>query len=172
MFRFLYSRLLPFLIALLLGYITSFYFDGSAGTQQITIRKEPLAELNGTTSEDFGASGYSGACYGRGWDRADILKVESLDQHSNQTQPLRITSKPKAQYTDLARVREIRGTVTLRVTFLASGKIGGISVINSLPAGLTENAVTVARRIRFEPKRVKGIPKPSSRLVAYKFDIY
>lgn len=88
------------------------------------------------------------------------------------TQPLKILAKQKAQYTDQARVNNVQGTVTLRVTFLASGGIGSISTIKGLPYGLTEQAIAAARNIRFEPELVNGQPRTTSRPVSFTFNIY
>lgn len=88
------------------------------------------------------------------------------------TQPLRIISKQKAQYTDEARKNNVQGTVTLRVTFLSSGGIGGITTIKGLPYGLTEQAIAAARAIRFEPEMVNGSARTTTRPVSFTFNIY
>lgn len=88
------------------------------------------------------------------------------------TTALRITSKPRANYTDAARQNQVQGTVTLRVTFLASGQIGSISPVNGLPYGLTEQAIAAARSMRFEPQMVNGQPATVTKQVQYSFTIY
>jgi TonB family protein len=88
------------------------------------------------------------------------------------SQPLKITAKQKAQYTDAARQNNVQGTVTLRVTFLASGSIGSIATIKGLPYGLTEQAIAAARAMRFEPEKVNGVPRTTSRPVSFTFNIY
>jgi TonB family protein len=85
---------------------------------------------------------------------------------------LKILFKEKAKYTDFARFYGIRGTVTLRVTFLSSGKIGSITKIRSLPFGLTESAISAAVQMRFEPELVNGVARNTSRPVSFTFDIY
>jgi TonB family protein len=84
---------------------------------------------------------------------------------------LKIISKPKPLYTDEARQNNVSGTVILRVTFLASGQIGGISVVKSLSFGLTEQAIAAVRKMRFDPAKVNGIPQNVTRLVEYTFPI-
>lgn len=86
--------------------------------------------------------------------------------------PLKIISKPKARYTDAARVANTQGTVMLRVTFLASGQIGSISTVRGLPGGLTESAIAAARGIRFEPAKVNGVPQTTVRTLEIGFAIY
>ncbi len=88
------------------------------------------------------------------------------------TTALNITSKPRANYTDAARQAQVQGTVTLRVTFLASGQIGSISAVNGLPNGLTEQAIAAARGIRFEPAQKNGVKQTVQRQVQYTFTLY
>ena len=88
------------------------------------------------------------------------------------TQSVKIISKPRADYTDAARQQNIQGTVTLRVTFLASGAIGSISPVNGLGYGLTEKAIAAARAIRFEPAKKDGVPQTVTKSVQYNFTIY
>jgi TonB family protein len=84
----------------------------------------------------------------------------------------KIVSKPRAVYTEAARANNTQGTVLLNVTLLASGQIGAIKPIMGLPDGLTEQAVEAAKRIRFEPKRVDGVPRSVTVTVEYSFCIY
>lgn len=88
------------------------------------------------------------------------------------TTAMRITSKPRANYTDAARQNQVQGIVTLRVTFLANGQIGSISPVSGLPYGLTEQAIAAARNIRFEPQQVNGVAKAVTKQVQYSFTIY
>src|SRR5688572_5505333 len=88
------------------------------------------------------------------------------------TTPLRIVSKPKPPYTDAARTNQVTGTVILKVTLLGSGQVGGITPVRRLPDGLTEQAIAAARLIKFEPKKVNGVPISVSVNVEYNFSIY
>ena len=88
------------------------------------------------------------------------------------SEPLKILYKQKAQYTDAARQNNVQGTVTLRVTFLASGGIGGITTIKGLPYGLTEQAIAAARAMKFDPEKVNGVARTTSRPVSFSFNIY
>lgn len=88
------------------------------------------------------------------------------------TETVKIISKPRANYTDAARQNQVQGTVTLRVTFLPSGQIGGIAPVSGLPYGLTEQAIAAARGIRFEPAKKNGVPYPVTKQVQYSFTIY
>lgn len=87
--------------------------------------------------------------------------------------PLRIIEKPRPAYP----VSEggticVQGTITLRVQFLASGKIGKISPISELPYGLTEKAIEAAEKIKFEPAIKNGKPITVAKSVQFSFTIY
>ncbi|MFZ1701080.1 MAG: energy transducer TonB [Pyrinomonadaceae bacterium] len=85
---------------------------------------------------------------------------------------LTIVAKPKASYTELARRADIQGSVMLRVTFLRNGGIGAISVVKSLPYGLTEQAIAAARKLSFLPAIADGQPVHVTKQVEYSFSIY
>ena len=89
-----------------------------------------------------------------------------------ENEPLQVISKSPAKYTDAARQNQIQGTVTLRVTFSANGEISNVSPVSNLPDGLTEQAISAAYQIRFEPARKKGIPQTVTKLVQYNFTLY
>lgn len=65
----------------------------------------------------------------------------------------------------------IRGSVRLRVEFLASGKIGTITVISELPLGATENAIEAARKIVFAPERKNSQNVTVYKIIGYNFGI-
>jgi hypothetical protein len=88
------------------------------------------------------------------------------------TTAIRILSKPKPGYTDLARFYNITGMVRVRVTFLADGQIGGVEPIQKLPFGLTASAMKAAWQIRFSPPLREGIPYSVNKIVVYNFMIY
>lgn len=88
------------------------------------------------------------------------------------TKPLQIISKPRAFYTDLARAKCVQGKVVLKVAFLSNGQIGKIKVVKGLPYGLSEQAVTVARKMRFDPAMKRGKPVSVTKMVEYNFTIY
>jgi Gram-negative bacterial TonB protein C-terminal len=83
--------------------------------------------------------------------------------------PLRITSQPKPLFTDEARKADTQGIVSLRVIFLETGQIGNISVIQGLPNGLTENAISAAKRIKFEPEKLDCVPRMKRMVLNYSF---
>ncbi len=88
------------------------------------------------------------------------------------TEPLKILAKPKALYTDAARTNNFTGVARLKVTLLASGQVGSISALNRLPHGLTEQAISAARQIRFQPKKVNGVAQSVIMTFEYSFSLY
>lgn len=89
-----------------------------------------------------------------------------------QTSPLKILSKPKPSYTDLARIYGIQGTVTLRVVFLANKNIGEVSIVSKLPFGLTNNAISAAKRLTFEPLMKEGVAYSVTKTLQFTFTMY
>ena len=83
-----------------------------------------------------------------------------------------IVAKPRASYTDSARKSNVQGSVLLKVTLLASGGVGSITPIKELPEGLTEQAISAARKLVFLPKRVGGAPVTVILTFDYGFSIY
>lgn len=86
--------------------------------------------------------------------------------------PVRILSKPIAAYTDEARKNGVAGSIKLRVSFLASGVIGDVISVNTLPDGLTESAIEAAKGIKFQPATKDGIPLTVTKLVEYSFTTF
>lgn len=92
--------------------------------------------------------------------------------NSDKAVSLRILSKPRPAYTDVAKKNGVEGVVRLRVTFLASGEIGAVTPVSGLPDGLTEQAIAAARNLKFEPATKSGIPLSSVKTVEYSFSLY
>ena len=110
---------------------------------------------------------------GIGTGKGNISEVSKpIVPTSDKPVSIHLLSKPPAKYTDVARENGVEGTVRLRVTFLASGEIGAVSPVSSLPDGLTEQAIAAARSIKFEPATRSGIPVNIVKLVEYSFSIY
>jgi len=84
----------------------------------------------------------------------------------------RILSKPPPHYTEEARKNQVNGTVILRVVFSSTGSVTNISVVRSLPNGLSEQAIAAARKIKFEPAMKDGRPVSVSMLLEYNFNLY
>lgn len=91
--------------------------------------------------------------------------------------PLKIFSKPRAYYTDLARANNIQGTVRVSVTFLPDGTIGKVGDVarnheNLRKFGLVRAAMEAARKVKFEPEIRNGKPVKTTKILEYGFRIY
>lgn len=109
---------------------------------------------------------------GRGTGVSDDKDEPPPKKDLGPPEPLKITLKPRANYTDAARQANIQGVVRLRVTFLANGSIGSITPVSGLGYGLTEQAIAAARSIRFEPAKKGGSPYAVTKVVEYNFTLY
>ena len=169
------------------------------GTKQIPLSNEPYGLVRGGSipSDGEGCCGGQGNNLGRGQgvddpgdgigpgkdggyrggergpggvepDEKDIPRVKP----PKVTQAVKILSKPRANYTDTARIDMIQGKVVLKVTFLASGAVGQITVVSGLRGGLTEQAIAAARAIRFEPAKVNGQAVSVTKTIEYNFAIF
>ena len=69
---------------------------------------------------------------------------------------VRLLSKPEPSYNEAARANKIAGTVILRVVFTSKGTVEHITVVRSLPNGLTELAIEAAKKITFVPATKDG----------------
>jgi tetratricopeptide (TPR) repeat protein len=96
--------------------------------------------------------------------------ISSRDS-SNYDKELKIISKPRCRYTDLARENLITGTVRLAVEFGADATIKSIVAVQSLPFGLTEDCIAAAKNIKFEPATKNGKPVTNIKVISYSFDI-
>lgn len=84
---------------------------------------------------------------------------------------VKILSQPDAVYTFQAAREHVVGTVTLVAVFTGSGEIRNIEVVYGLPAGLTENAISVARKITFTPAMKGGHPVSQKMQLEYRFEL-
>jgi TonB family protein len=159
MIRVLFNHILPFVLGCLVG-VAAFYlvvpFDVPA----------PKDVAGGGSGSGICRKTETGRGSGAGSGSA------TFEPDGGISSPVFITSKPRATYTDAARRNNVEGTVLVKITFLASGRIGNVSVLRGLPDGLTEQAVKAARQIEFEPKKVNGVPVSVAQTFEYSFDIY
>lgn len=98
-------------------------------------------------------------------------KLEEIKFVGNDTN-VKITAKPRPSYTDSARGNLTQGTVKLIVEFGADGTVKRIFPFEALRDGLTEQSISVARKIKFEPATRNGKPVVSIAIVKYSFTIY
>jgi len=110
---------------------------------------------------------------GNGADRAYGDETTKVEQSKDgDTSAIIVAFKPSPKYTEAARQASIQGTIALRVTFNSSGGVGSITPVNSLPYGLTEQAILAAQRLVFIPPKRNGISYSVSKSILYTFSIY
>ena len=83
-----------------------------------------------------------------------------------------IKSKPEPGFTEGARKFEVTGVVRLRAILSKTGEMTNISVVKSLPHGLTEKSIAAARRIKFEPAQKDGRAVSQYVVLEYNYNIY
>jgi len=158
------------------GRFTNFSNGTGSGGGQGSGRGTGQGSGNGSGAGSGNGSGFgSGNGNGNGDGSGDGIRgIEDAPppRKAGVTKGLAIISKPKPGYTDAARTSNTQGTVVLKVVFLASGQVGGVSVVKGLPNGLTEKAIEAAKRISFTPKMVDGVAQNVSRPVEFSFAIY
>lgn len=160
----LLKRIIPFVVALVLGI-------GAAG---IFVKKDvPTLNLDGAGEGKCLSAGHPLPCLDGPVAPAKApAPGDSVKTPCTGTCNVKILSKRRASYTDAARQNNVQGNVTLRITFLASGEIGGITPISGLPDGLTEQAIAAARQIKFTPATKNGTPYTKQMTMQYSFTIY
>jgi len=133
-----------------------------------SVQKDVAVSKGGATGSGSG----SGPGSGNGTGNGSGIGTGQATPPSNPMAPLRILSKPRPGYTDLARFYSIQGTIRLRVTFLAAGQVGTVTATSTLPFGLTHTAIDAAKRIHFEPAYQDGKPVTVTKLLEYSYSIY
>lgn len=68
----------------------------------------------------------------------------------------RLVNKVEPSYPEVARSRKIGGEVTLQLTVLADGSVGGVKVLRDPGAGLGAAAANAAKKWRYRPGMMKG----------------
>lgn len=134
-----------------------------------TIKRQKIQNSSSGSGQGLGQGSGQGGGSGT---RNGIGNGGSSPPSPNQNSSLKILSKPRANYTDLARIYQIQGNITFRVIFLASGAIGSVTPLSKLPFGLTQNAITALKQIRFEPAVKDGVPYNVVKMVQYSFTLY
>lgn len=97
-------------------------------------------------------------------DDTDAISSKSSDGSS-----FKVKSMPFPVYTEAAKGKLVQGTVRLAVMFRENGTIGPVVVLEGLPAGLTEQAVIAAQKIKFKPEVRDGNPVTVVRMVRFDF---
>jgi TonB family protein len=96
----------------------------------------------------------------------DFLTGKQVDRK------VRVIMKPEPAYTVSARQAAVVGTVVLKVVFSRSGSVNNIRTVESLPHGLTEEAISAARKIKFIPAIKDGKYVSMWMQLEYNFSLY
>jgi TonB family protein len=81
-------------------------------------------------------------------------------------------TKPEPSYTEEARRAGIRGTVVIKAVFAWNGAVTYIRTSESLPLGLTEQAIRAAQQIKFVPASKDGKYVSMWMQLEYNFNLY
>lgn len=88
------------------------------------------------------------------------------------TTKARLLKKPEAAFTEEARRNGVSGTVVLLAILAADGSVKNIIALQSLPSGLTQQAIMAARKIKFEPAVKDNRPVSVAVQIEYSFNFY
>ncbi len=102
----------------------------------------------------------------------DIDKAVPIPNDDPSITLLSVLTKPRANYTDSARLAGVQGEIALAVLFSADGKTKMILVLKPLSNGLTEQAIKAAQNITFNPQMKDGKPVSVVKVVKYNFALY
>ncbi|HEV8159837.1 MAG TPA: energy transducer TonB [Pyrinomonadaceae bacterium] len=160
-----WKKIVPFSLALTISLLAVNVLQKENSTNRIIYSKK------GMVIHSEKGTGQA-SCSHKGTESVAPFIDEPLKKNRLEKGKIQILSKPIAKYTDGARQNGTEGTVRLRVSFLASGQIGGIVPVSSLPDCLTEQAIAAARQIKFEPATRSGQPVSVTKLIEYNFTIY
>ena len=95
-----------------------------------------------------------------------VLPSKDLDQK------VVVLTKPEPSYTESARQAKTKGAVVLKAVFAANGGITDVQVVSGLPFGLTEQALTAVKQIRFVPGIKNGNYVSTTLQLEYNFNLY
>src|SRR4029078_10354903 len=73
-------------------------------------------------------------------------------------EPPRLLREVKAEYTDEARRKNIRGEVVLEIVVKSDGSVGDARVTRALGGGLESRAIAAVKQWKFAPATRRGQP--------------
>lgn len=73
-------------------------------------------------------------------------------------EPPRLLREVKADYTEEARQRGVKGEVVLEIVVRRDGSVGDVKILQGLGSGLNDRAVQAVRQWRFSPAHRQGVP--------------
>ena len=121
------------------------------------------APVTAQKNEDYGCTDDGSLAVIPPTEPEEIVEKEKPDTLAQ------ILSKPTPPYTKEARRLGVQGQVVLKVLLSSDARISRIRVHRGLPAGLTENAIHAACKIRFKPALKNGVAVSRWVTVEYQF---
>jgi len=162
------NRIVPLVLTFTVSVLLTTALQFPMNRESPTSAVKSVDHLHGSEPVDRG----SGSAFCSGMSREERFEEPIRKETGGPVTPYRITFQPKAIYTDAARENNVQGGVRLKIVLLANGQIGSVTSITELPDGLTEQAIAAAKQIKFEPKRVNGVPVSVIVTREYTFTIY
>jgi TonB family protein len=147
-------------------FFASFELGGKKGTEigeGARTKAEPVAVPVAPKKDEQAASGV-GPMSG--------IQASKVYRPNEVTRKAVIIVKPAPEYTEEARKNQVTGTATLQMIFDVSGRVTNIRTVSGLPYGLTEKAISAARKIYFLPAIKDGRRVSQYIRVEYNFNIY
>ncbi|MFT3744861.1 MAG: energy transducer TonB [Pyrinomonadaceae bacterium] len=139
--------------------------DLAGETVSDEVRTVPVRAAGGGQGGGIGAGSGSGIS-------GTVPVPAALAPPAGTTSGLKVLSKPRPGYTDLARMYNIQGSVLLEVEFLATGEIGNVKALTQLPLGLTQTAIAAGKTISFQPAYENGVAVSVTKKLEYSYAIY
>lgn len=151
-----------------------FYQVQAFGASEDDPRVKPFfaSLLLGEKSEAVEVSDGHGVPYEPGTQSTTQVFTEKIYIGKEVDRKAVLAMKPEPMYTRQAKQRGIEGTVVLKVVFAANGSITNIRTVSGLSAGLTENAIDAARKIKFIPAVKDGKYVSMWYQLEYNFNLY
>jgi TonB family protein len=107
-------------------------------------------------------------------DKVEVLRTyvefESHTADGRNKRP-RALNAPRPNYTETARQAHIQGRVTIALLVNEMGRAGPAIVLSSLGYGLDEEALKVARQVRFSPATRDGVPVSTWQPIEVEFNL-
>ena len=157
------------------------FFETSKTLYQFVAVASKVGDRSAGISKFFSSIGFSKNLEGRKVldgpgeqpvTHPDGTQPDSIFRSTQVNVKPKVVSKPEPQYTAQGRQAQVTGTVVLRGILSSSGALENITVLRDLPAGLTERAITAARKIRFIPAMKDGQFVSMWIQLEYNFNLY
>ncbi len=88
---------------------------------------------------------------------------------AQESKALKILEQPKPELPKNYGTLDAQGTLFLRVEFLASGKVGEVSVVSTALPFLHQNILEAAKKIKFDPEIKDGKPVTVFKVILYSY---